>query len=137
MLAFDNLFLATFQKYTSTRQPRLKSNGEGLTLFLRKMYFKIDVIILKYSEGYAWPLEHLFSMYVNHLEKLPNYSCYEPILYNSDFLLLREMANFEGNYKKRYNGCPLEFFSSVFQFFRFYSCPFTSLLEAFIIIGHC
>lgn len=63
------LFPATFQKYTLIRQPRLKSNGEGLTLFLRKMYFTIDVIILKYSEGYAWLHEHLFPMYVNHLEK--------------------------------------------------------------------
>lgn len=135
MLAFDHLFLATFQKYTSTRQPRHKSNGEGLTLFLRKMYFKIDVIILKYSEGYAWPPEHLYLMYVSHLEKLPKYSCYEHSLYNSDFLLLREMANFESNYKKWNNGCPLELFS-MFQFFRFHSCPFTSLLEAFIIIRH-
>lgn len=103
MLAFDNVFLATFQTYTSIRQPRLKTNGEGLTLFLRRLYFKIDVIIGKYSEGYAWPHELLFPMYVNHLEKLLKCSCYEHILYNSDFLLLREMVNFEGNYKKRNN----------------------------------
>lgn len=60
-----------------------------------------------------------FPIYVNYLEKLPKYNCYLYIIYNSDFLLLREMVNSEVSYKKVNNGCPLDLSLQCSWFFAF------------------